>query len=304
MSTTFPNDAPFALIGVPIDSVGGIGGTEMSPAVLRAQGTWNLVARSDRGDLGIHVRDRRRDPETGIIGADEVINSTQILRREVAACLRDGHRPILLGGCCTQLVGAMAGVRDVIGRAGIAYLDGHLDLYDGMTSPTGEAADMPLAAMLGRGAARWLDAAGGASLLPEDVALLGPRDVEEAASHGSLLPEHFTPAIPLWTNEDIAAEGAAKVAAEVAVRFEAARRPFWLAADVDIVDQAAFPATDYLMPGGLDWEAFTILFKGLARSPQLLGISLACYNPEKDAGLLDGKRLANLVISALEGRLS
>ncbi|MDY0874233.1 arginase family protein [Dongia rigui] len=292
--------APFVLIGAPIDSIGGAGGTELSPASLRANGNWARVTVADRGDLDIRIRDRVRDPKTGIIGGADVIRTTELLRREIAHCLQEGHRPVLLGGCCTQVVGAVAGARDVMGRVGIAYLDGHLDLYDGVTSPTGEAADMPLAAMLGRGDQSWIDAAGGASLRPEDIALLGPRDVEDAASRGSLLPEDFTPAIPLWTNLDIAAEGPSSVAHAVANGFEEAARPFWLAIDVDIVDQAAFPATDYLMPGGLSWEAFASLVKGLARSPQLLGISLACYNPEKDEGLRDGKRLAELVIQALE----
>ncbi|MBI2253776.1 MAG: arginase family protein [Proteobacteria bacterium] len=294
--------APFALIGVPIDSVGGVGGTELSPASLRSQAAWSRVVADDRGDLAVRIRDRVRDPGTGIIGSADVIRTTEILRHEVARCLHDGYRPILLGGCCTQVVGAVAGARDALGRVGIAYLDGHLDLYDGKTSPTGEAADMPLAAILGRGAAPWIAAAGGASVSSADVALLGPRDVEDAASRGSLLPEDFQPAIPLWTNLDIADEGPAKVAGEVAHGFEAAGRPFWLAVDVDIIDQAAFPATDYLMPGGLSWESFAILFKGLARSPQLLGVSFACYNPEKDSGLRDGKRLAELVVDALGDR--
>lgn len=304
MSSAPISNAPFALIGVPIDSVGGAGGTELSPASLRASGDWRGVVADDRGDLDIRIRDRTRDPATGIVGSADVIRTTEELRREVARCLRDGYRPILLGGCCTQVVGAMAGARDVLGRVGVAYLDGHLDLYDGVTSPTGEAADMPLAVMLGKGPAAWIDAAGGASLLSDDVALLGPRDVEDAASRGSLLIEDFAPTIPLWTNLDITAEGPAKVAREVTAEFAAQSRPFWLAVDVDIVDQSVFPATDYLMPGGLDWETFATLFSGLAKSPQLLGISLACYNPEKDSGLSDGKRLAELVIRSLEDRQS
>lgn len=299
MAQPLSSNMPFALIGVPIDSVGGAGGTELSPRQLRNLDAWNTIAATDRGDLPVSIRDRNRDAATGIIGAAEVIHVTEILRREVATCLRDGFRPILLGGCCTQIVGALAGVRDVLGRAGVAYLDGHLDLYDGVTSPTGEAADMPLAAALGHGAKALLEAAGGASLRPEDVALLGPRDVEDAASRGSLLPEHFTPAIPIWTNADVAAEGATRVAADVRAAFEAAGRPFWLAVDVDILDQEAFPATDYLMPDGLSWDSFASLFKELAQSPQLLGLSLACYNPEKDPGLRDGERLANLVIQSL-----
>ena len=41
------------------------------------------------------------------------------------------------------------------GAAGLAYLDGHLDLYDGRTSTTGEPADMPVSVITGRGPAAW-----------------------------------------------------------------------------------------------------------------------------------------------------
>ena len=68
----------------------------------------------------------------------------------------------MLGGCCTLMIGLGAATRDKIGRYGIAYIDGHLDLYDGQTSPSGEAADVPLATMLGHGDPAVLDAAGGA----------------------------------------------------------------------------------------------------------------------------------------------
>lgn len=293
---------PFALIGAPIDSVGGAGGTELSPGVLRAVADWSRVTRIDRGDLLETIRNRERDPASGIVGSDQVIAVTRALRREIAAAFRDGQRPVLLGGCCTQVVGAIAGMRDVLGRVGVAYLDGHLDLYDGVTSPTGEGADMPLATLLGRGPETWMNAADSACLHPEDVALIGPRDYEDAASRGSVLPEDFAPEIPLWTHEDIRADGGFKVAEQVRARFEGQGLPFWLAIDIDIVNPKIFPATDYLQPDGLSWADFASLVKGLAASPQLMGLSVACYNPEKDLGYHSGRRLAALLVEALEVR--
>lgn len=293
---------PFTLIGAPIDSVGGAGGTELSPGILRAMADWRRVSGEDRGDVPDMIRDRRRDGETGIIGSDEVIAVTRTLRREIADISEKGQRPILLGGCCTQVVGALAGMRDALGRIGVAYLDGHLDLYDGETSPTGEGADMPLATVLGKGPAAWMAAAGGASLRPEDVALIGPRDHDDAASRGSVLPADFSPTVAMWTHDDIHVDGGAHVAQHVRSKFETAALPFWLAIDVDILDPQIFPATDYLQPDGLSWEDFASLVKGLAASPQLMGLSVACYNPEKDPGYHAGRRLAGLLVDALEDK--
>src|SRR5207342_3908915 len=105
----------------------------------------------------------------GIVGSPDVLSVTTELRRAVAASIGRGERPFLAGGCCAELPGALAGARDALGRVGLAYLDGHLDLYDGTTSPTGEAADMPVAVALGRGPQRWVEEAGGASLAVADT---------------------------------------------------------------------------------------------------------------------------------------
>lgn len=292
---------PFHLLGVPIDSVGGAGGTELSPGVLRAAADWGRVAEADRGDIAQQIRNRERDRASGLIGSREVVELTGELRQSIAAMLRAGQRPILLGGCCTQVVGAMAGARDALGRVGIAYLDGHLDLYDGVTSPSGEAADMPLATLLGRGPEVWLGAAGGAGVLPGDVALIGPRDHADAARHGSLLPRDFSPALALWDADTVARQGAAHVAQQACSKFAGKGIPFWLAIDVDLLDPAVFSATDYLQPGGLSWAEFAMLVNGLAASPDLIGLSVACYNPEKDPGHADGRRLAALLVASLQG---
>ena len=45
-----------------------------------------------------------------------------------------------------------------------------------------------------------------------------------------------------------------------------------------------FRATDYLMSGGMTWSELAAALGPLASSPALAGVSLACYNPEKDPG--------------------
>ena len=57
---------------------------------------------------------------------------------------------------------------------------------------------------------------------------------------------------------------------------------FWLHLDVDVLDQAAMPATDYLMPGGLGWEELGELLAPLAASPGLAGVSLGCVSTRGD----------------------
>jgi arginase len=278
------------LIGVPIDSVGRSGGTEFAPEALRELGVAKALGGEDGGDLDVSIRGEERDPDTGILASPDVLKTTEAIRAAVAERVSGGGRPFLLGGCCAELPGALAGARDALGEVGLVHLDGHLDLYDGSTSPTGEAADMPVSVALGLGPAAWVEACGGASTTPERTAIVGYRDKEESLRYGMRQPEQLDPAPMHLSVEDVRAEGPREAAERVAAAIGAAS-PFWLHFDVDVLDQDVFPATDYLMPGGMTWDELRAVIAPLLASPALIGASLACYNPEKDPGRACGRAL-------------
>src|SRR4029077_16891625 len=167
--------------------------------------------------------------------------------------------------------------------------DGHLDLYDGETSTTGEAADMPISVVLGLGPAGWAEPAGAAGAAPGRTPLIGFRDRAESIADGMRQPEELPEPPLLYGAAELRAQGLAAAAAELAQHLGAG--PFWLHLDVDVLDEAAFPATDYLQPDGLDWDELGMLLTALTASDALVGASLACYNPEKDPGLECGRRL-------------
>ena len=101
-----------------------------------------------------------------MVGSGDVLAMTATVRAAVGETVSAGERPFVLGGCCSLVPGAMAGVRDVTGTLGVANVDGRVDVYDGRSSPTGEAADMPIGVALGREPAAWVKAAGGPSTQP------------------------------------------------------------------------------------------------------------------------------------------
>jgi arginase len=80
-----------------------------------------------------------------------------------------------------------------------------------------------------------------------------------------------------------------------------APRPFWLHLDVDVLDEAAFPATDYLLPGGLDVDQLRDLLRPIGAHPSLVGASVACYSPAKDRDGASGRTLAGLLVDVLGG---
>jgi arginase len=289
---------PLTLIGVPIDSVGRDGGTEHGPEVLRELGLPAALSGEDAGDLPVRIRGETRDPQTGLLGSDDVLASTRAIRAAVAAQLGEGSRPFLAGGCCAELPGALAGARDALGeKVGLVHLDGHQDLYDGATSTTGEAADMPISVALGLGPQAWVEAAGGVAADPRRTALVGFRDQEESRQDGMRQPETLEPPPLLASGAELRARGHAESAAAIAATV-GEDGPFWLHFDVDVLDPSCFPATDYLLGGGMDWDELQATLHPLLSSKQLLGASLACYNPEKDPRRACGVALVEVLAAS------
>ena len=291
----------WTVIGVPIDSVGRAGGTEHAPAALREHDLVARVGADDRGDLDVVIRGDARDPETGVVGIAGVLATTTAVRAAVREAVSDGRRPLLLGGCCALVPGALAGLRDAVGPLGVAYVDGHVDVYDGRSSPTGEAADMPMGVAFGLAPDSWVQAAGGPSAAPADVIVLGARDPEEAADIAELRAGRLA-AIEVLGPDELRAEGPAAAASRSAARLSGA--PFWIHLDVDVLDERAMPATDYLMPGGLEWDELAALLGPLCASPALAGLSLGCVNPEKDRHGTYVERTCALLAKVLSPRVS
>ncbi len=153
---------------------------------------------------------------------------------------------------------------------------------------------MPVALLLGRGAPGLLAAAGPVpSLTVERLRVLGARDEEEWADVGPLVAELGV----VGNGVDAIVADPTGVGRRTAD--EIGDRGFWLALDVDVLGEDHFPATDYLMPGGLSLDQLHDLLAPLGRDPRLVGASVACYNPTKDPSLSHGAALVDLLVDVL-----
>ena len=290
----------WSVVGAPVDCIGADPvtlepfGTELSPAALRDLGVVERVDGVDRGDLTVRVVGRERDEATGLVGGRTVHETVRGVRDAVWDLRSSGDRVLVLGGCCIPLMGALAGARDVDPGVGLVYVDGHLDLYDHVTSPTGEAADMPTAAVLGIGEPGLIAAMDAPVLTPDRLALIGPRDPDELPAVADIVHEL---ALDVQGPERVLEDPAAVAAA--AVERAARAGTYWIHLDVDVFGEEEFPATDYLMPGGLTLESGMDLMRALGNDERLVGVSIGCYNPEKDVDGRNGAALVDLVAAAL-----
>jgi arginase len=284
------------LVGVPIDCSGRFIGVERMPAALRAAGLVEQLGIQDAGDLLVTIDSPERDAATGIIGFPSVCKSSETIRIEIGKLLERGERPLVVGGCCTLLIGVGAALCEQFGPVGLAFVDGHLDCYTGQSSPTGETADMELAILTGIGPSGLIDLGGPAPLIaPENIVVLGHRDPEELGPGGVGGAAVVAPGITLFDVPAIRQTGPARVGIEMAKRFETRPGRFWLHLDLDALDERALPAVDYRMPNGLDWQEVRDLVRPLAQSPSVIGMDVTIYNPSLDPDGCYAKRIVELL---------
>lgn len=276
-----PMTPNWTVIGAPIDSAAEMDAEVLAPGALRAAGLVDQIGARDSGDVAAGLREGARDPETGIIGIEDLIRFSGELRARIGAVVAAGERPLVIGGDCSFLIGLFAGLRDANARAGLWFIDGHADCYDGQSSPTGEAADMELAILTGHGPSILTELAGEAPLVePRAIVILGHRPEwleADVAEELGLVPDE----VERVDATAIRARGGAAVGRDAARRLSHLDR-VWLHLDLDVLDAAVFPAVSYPQAEGIDWDQLTAMVEPLLESPSLIGVSIADLNPARD----------------------
>jgi arginase len=282
MSNQLPiQQRPWAIIGAPLEGTGEGRGEVRTPALLRAAGIRDRLRLSDQGDLEVPVTSRQRDPATGVTSYPDVLEASIRIRDAVSETLAAGRRPLVLGGCCSVLPGAFAGARAVLGRTGMLFVDGHLDLHTGGTTRTGNLAGMALAVPLGYGAPELVNLHAEPPMLRDtDLVAVGydPADPDlDKATLGRMAPRSLGFPAP-----EVVRLGARRVARETIRRFRASGLPVWLHLDVDVLDSLSMPAVSYPGSSGIGWEMLEELLRPIAKEIPIAGIAIADFNADLD----------------------
>jgi arginase len=239
----------------------------------------------------------KRDPSTHIMNAEAIkvfsIQLAQVANTEITK----KSFPIILGGDCSILIGALLGLRR-IGRHGLFFIDGHSDFYQPQASITGEVADMDLAIVSGRGPEILTNIDDLKPLVrDEDIVVFGYRDAEQSSSYGSQdVKDTNMHVFDLLRVRELNIEIAASMAVTKLMKDELSG--FWIHLDADVLDDTIMPAVDYRLGGGLCFSELSKLLGILISSKQAVGMSITIFNPSLD---LDGTIAGNFVSSIANG---
>jgi arginase/N-omega-hydroxy-L-arginine amidinohydrolase len=179
----------------------------------------------------------------------------------VTTSLADGNRPVLLNNTCSVSLATLPVVARRFPDAVVLYVDAHGDFNTPMTSGTGYLGGMVLA-----GACGVWDSGHGAGLEPEQVVLVGARDIDPGEQE---LIEKM--GVRVMAPSQTTAENVLDAVGDAQV---------WVHIDWDVMDPGAVPA-DYTVPDGLVPAQIREIFDAIP-SDRLIGVELAEFNAPTD----------------------
>ena len=288
-------EAPSALGHVPEHL-----GVERAPEVLLAAGLADGLAARRAGRVEAAGYSADRDPGTQVMNPQAIRDYSPLLADAVTAVLDAGEFPVVIGGDCSILLGTMLALRRR-GRYGLLYIDGDADFYQPEVNPlSGAASASDLAFATGFGPEVVTDIEGRRPLVrAEDVVVFACRDSADRERLGCQpLPAGLV-VIDRDQVRRLGAGAAAREAVRYLTRDGGPEDGFWIHLDADVFDETIMQAVDDPRPDGLAWDEVVSAVSIAVGSGHAVGLQVAIYNPDIDAGGSNGRGLAATVREAL-----
>jgi arginase len=289
-------DAP-SVLGLRPPAPGKVPGAWRLPEALRANRLVERLGAADAGRVVPPPYSAELDPATGVRNGDAIPGYSVALADQLGRLLDAGAFPLVLGGDCSILLGAMLALRRR-GRYGLVSIDGGLDFrHPGnahLVGPVGSVAGEDLAVVTGRGAPQLTDLEGRRPLVAEaDVVAIGHRDLEGIADEVLATPMTLVDVAEL---RRLGPDGAAALA--LTTLADRGIEGFWIHLDTDVLDPEVMPAVDTPEPGGLSHGELVALLQPLTASGLATGTQLTIFDPELDP---DGRLAAELTGTVVAG---
>jgi len=256
------------LVGICFDGSGRAHGQAAAPARLRAAGLSTVVpAARLTPDIIVSEPDPGRGPKAGFVNERALLEMVEATYARVCSALQDDRFPLLYGGDCSVLLGAIPAVRDTYGNAGLLFVDGHEDATTLEGSTTGEAANMEIALLLGMTGEHATEPIRMRmpALDPDAIVMLGQRDENYrreigVPSIGDQVRIH---------NADEVRRDPERLATHAAALLSNRAAAWWL----------------------LTWSALTAITQAALRNDRCRGWSIGVYNADLDPDLQDAQRI-------------
>lgn len=267
---------------------GHIPGTWRAPSVLRAHGLDKRFAAYEIVTVPCPDYSPDGEPGTDILNGHKLRQLNLMLTDEVETARRNKLKPVVIGGDCAILPGALLGSRRSEGEIALVHIDGHSDFrHPGNWTREsggrpGAAAGMDLALVTGRGK----------PLLTEWPGIAGPLVTDDAViqlgERESRLDDYEWPDIAATDIQQITLFDALALSDDqlLEVIFKRLNRipekSYWIHLDIDVLDSAEMSAVDCPGTPGLTSERLVTLCQTLFAQPRCCGMTVTIYDPDLD----------------------
>ena len=291
------------ITNVHLDLGAGRRGTDMGPSAIHVAGLVpRLKADGHEVDSVFPIEVQQAESQQpGDVNARflaSIANTCSLLADRVELGCQAGRVPLVLGGDHAQAIGTISGLaryHQARGeRIGVIWVDAHTDMNTPDTSPTGNVHGMPLAALLGYGPSELTGLAGGPpALRPEDIAIIGARDVD--AGEVGLVKELGVRVYPM---SELDQRGTAVCVREAVARVSEHTAGIHLSFDLDGVDPNDAPGVGTPVPGGLTVRESHLICEMVSQTGRMLGMEMVELNPTLDERNKTGELAVWLIQSA------
>jgi len=268
------------LIGIPLDLGQVHRGVNMGPSAVRYAGLANRLRQlgytvNDVGNIHVPIR------ESLLEGGHENIlpalqeASLSIYNTAIDA-VENGYMPIFMGGDHSIAIGTIGGITSS-GRRGVIWIDAHGDFNTPATSASGNIHGMPLSILLGQGHESLVNVGReGAKILPEDVVLVGLRDLDREERR--LIRDS---GVFYYTMRDIDERGISRVMHEALGKLDHLEN-IHVSFDVDCLDPIEAPGVGTPVKGGINYREAHLAMEIIADTGKVRSMDIVEINPMLD----------------------
>ncbi|PLX70168.1 MAG: arginase [Denitrovibrio sp.] len=268
------------LIGIPLDLGQVHRGVNMGPSAVRYAGLAKRLRHigytvNDIGNINVPIREKLLE---GVY--ENVLPALQEaslwIYNAAKQAVEDECIPIFMGGDHSIAIGTIGGITSDT-RCGVIWIDAHGDFNTPATSKSGNIHGMPLSILLGDGHEELVNIGRpGAKLRPEDVVLIGLRDLDK--EERNLIKQS---GVHYFTMRDIDEKGISRVMQEVLKCLDHLDK-IHISFDVDSLDPIEAPGVGTPVKGGLSYREAHLAMEIIADSGKVCSMDIVEINPMLD----------------------
>jgi arginase len=292
------------IIGVPMDLGQSRRGVDMGPSALRVAGLQARIKQlghqvEDIGNIQVKQAEEMSYGEKRAKYMQEISETCKDIAATTEKSLTEGFLPVVLGGDHSIAAGVAAGVagfyRKQKRQIGYLWLDAHGDMNTPESSPSGNVHGMPLAAIMGFGAAELVDLMGfKPKAEPANIVVVGARDLD--AQERKIAKKS---GVHVFTMRDIDERGMREVMSEALKYATDDTGGVAVSLDMDFVDPSDAPGVGTPVRGGVTYREAHLAMEMIADSEAMVSLEVVEINPVIDEHNRTALLGVELILSAL-----